>query len=107
MRLPLEFPIVPSGELHFHPYKLAIVQELSERDFNARRNACEALLEHVPQEALVFFTDEAHFYVTGCVNKQNVGYQQPPRTPSEAFAFTTCHRLVCSLISWDYRPMVF
>jgi hypothetical protein len=50
--------------LHFHPYKLAIVQELSERDFDARRNACEALLEHVPQDALVFFTDEAHFYVT-------------------------------------------
>jgi hypothetical protein len=48
-------------ELYFHPYKLAIVQELSERDFNARRNACEALLEHVPQDALVFFTDEAHF----------------------------------------------
>jgi hypothetical protein len=29
-------------ELHFHPYKLAIVPELSECDFNARRNACEA-----------------------------------------------------------------
>jgi len=56
-------------ELHFHPYKLVIVQELSERDFNARRNACEALLEHVPQDALVFFSDEAHFYLTGCVNK--------------------------------------
>jgi hypothetical protein len=26
-------------ELHFHLYKLEIVQELSERDFNARRNA--------------------------------------------------------------------
>jgi hypothetical protein len=67
-------------ELHFHPYKLAIVQELSERDFNVRRNACEALLEHVPQDALVFFTDEAHFYVTGCVNMQNMRYWATDKT---------------------------
>ena len=32
-------------DLHFHPYKMAIVQELYERDFNSRRNACEVLLE--------------------------------------------------------------
>jgi hypothetical protein len=36
-----------------------------------------------------------------------LGYRQPPRTPSEAFAFITCHRLVRNLVSWDYRPMVF
>ena len=48
-------------DLHFHPYKMAIVQELSERDFNSRRDACEVLLEVVPKDAIVFFSHEAHF----------------------------------------------
>ena len=26
-------------ELHFHPYKMVIVQELTERDFTSRKNA--------------------------------------------------------------------
>lgn len=61
-------------DLHFHPYKLAVVQELTERDFVARQNACEALLENLPDDALVFFSDEAHFHLSGCVNKQNMRY---------------------------------
>lgn len=61
-------------ELNFHPYKMAVTQELSERDFIARRNACEALHENLPHDALVFFSDEAHFHISGCVNKQNMRY---------------------------------
>lgn len=61
-------------DLHYHPYKLAIVQELSERDFNSRRNACVAFLENVPEDAIVFFSDEAHFHLSGYVNKQNMRY---------------------------------
>lgn len=61
-------------DLHFHPYKLVIGQELSERDFNSRRNGCEAFLESVPDDAIVFFSDEAHFHLSGCVNKQNMRY---------------------------------
>lgn len=62
------------SDLHFHPYKLAVVQELSARDFVTRQNACEAILENLPQDALVFFTDEAHFHLSGCVNRQNMRY---------------------------------
>jgi hypothetical protein len=61
-------------DLHFHPYKLAVVQELTERDFAARQHACEAFLETLPDDVLVFFSDEAHFHLSGCVNKQNVHY---------------------------------
>lgn len=61
-------------DLHFHPYKLAVVQKLFVRDFLARRNACEALNENLPSDALVFFSDEAHFHLSGCVNKQNMRY---------------------------------
>lgn len=41
--------------LHLHPYKMVIVHEPSERDFNSRMNACEGLLEVVPEDAIVFF----------------------------------------------------
>lgn len=62
------------SELNFHPYKLAVVNELHERDFIARQNACEGLRENLPHDALVFFSDEAHFHISGCVNKQNMRY---------------------------------
>ena len=52
---------------------MGVAQELSERDFIARRNACEALLDNLPQDALVFFSDP-HFHISGCVNKQNMRY---------------------------------
>ena len=50
---------------------MAIVQELSVRDFTSRRNACEALLENVPEDAIVYFSDEAHVHLTGCVNTKH------------------------------------
>ena len=53
-------------------YQMAVVQQLTERDFNARQTACESLLEVLPPDALVFFSDEAHFHISGCVNKQNI-----------------------------------
>jgi hypothetical protein len=60
--------------IHFHPYKLAVVQELTERDFAARQHACEAFLETLPVDAFVFFSDEAHFYLSRSVNMQNMRY---------------------------------
>ena len=60
-------------ELCMHQYKMAAVQQLTERDFNARQTACESL-EGVPPDALVFFSDKAHFHISGCVNKQNMRY---------------------------------
>lgn len=63
-------------ELKFHPYKLTMVQDLKPRDYVARRNACETLLG-MPQDSLVFFSDEAHFHLSGCVNKQNMRYWSP------------------------------
>ncbi|PNF15158.1 hypothetical protein B7P43_G14820 [Cryptotermes secundus] len=61
--------------LHFHPYKMVVVQELSPRDFQNRITACETLLETLPPDTLAFFSDEAHFHISGHVNKQNVHYR--------------------------------
>lgn len=61
------------NNLKFHPYKLAVVHQLTERDFASRLTACEAI-NNLPHDALVFYSDEAHFHLSGCVNKQNMRY---------------------------------
>ena len=38
------------------------MQQLTERDFNARQTAWESLLENLSPDALVFFSDEPHFH---------------------------------------------
>ena len=63
-------------QLNFHFYKLAMVQELNPRDFFARENACETLLGLL-DDTLVFFSDKAHFHLSGSVNKQNMRYWSP------------------------------
>ncbi|PNF28418.1 hypothetical protein B7P43_G16201 [Cryptotermes secundus] len=60
--------------LHFYPYKMVVVQEFSPRDFQNRIMACETLLETLPPDALVFFSDEAYFHLSGYVNMQNMPY---------------------------------
>lgn len=65
-------------DLHHHPYKIQVVQELNENDFAARRQFCETFLGMVEEnEELVhnlWMSDEAHFHLSGFVNKQNFRY---------------------------------
>jgi hypothetical protein len=62
------------AELHFHPYKMVIVQELTQRDWQQRVQACETFIADLPHDAVVLFSDEAHFHISGVVNKQNMRY---------------------------------
>ena len=77
-------------ELRFHAYKMTVVQQLTERDFNARQTACESLLEEVPPDAFVFFSDEVHSHISGCVNKQNMRYWSGDNS-RELFNFLPLH----------------
>lgn len=61
-------------DLRFHPYKMVVVQQLSEQDHENRAIACANILENVPEDAVVFFSDESHFHLSGCVNHQNFRY---------------------------------
>ena len=61
-------------ELHLHPYKMVVAQQLTGRDYVTRQTTCEQLVDTLPNDALVFFSDEAHFHISGCVNKQNMRY---------------------------------
>jgi len=67
-------------DLNFHPYKTVIVQELSDRDMANPRIFSEQLLEMLNDNGVintVLMTDEAHFHLSGYVNKQNYRYWAP------------------------------
>jgi hypothetical protein len=62
------------AELKLHPYKMMLAQELSERDHTNRRAISAEILEQVPAAAVLLSSDEAHFRISGTVNKQNFRY---------------------------------
>ena len=67
-------------DLNFHPYKTAIVQELNDRDMANRRISSEQLLEMLNDDGVIntlLMTDEAHFHLSGYVNKRNFHYWAP------------------------------
>jgi hypothetical protein len=65
-------------DLGFHPYKIQMVQELRPLDFPARLQFCRDFLALVGNNRDVLnnliMSDEAHFHLTGSVNKQNMRY---------------------------------
>jgi hypothetical protein len=66
--------------LSFHPYKIAIFQEFSDRDIANRTISSEQLLEMLNEDGVkstALMTDEAHFHLPGYVNKQNYHYWAP------------------------------
>ena len=75
--------------LHYHQYKIQIVQALNTRDYGARVRFCQEMLGLIGgDEDLVnniWTSDEAHFHISGSVNKQNFRYwsQANPRALHE------------------------
>ncbi|KAF2347113.1 hypothetical protein FHG87_022131 [Trinorchestia longiramus] len=61
-------------DLSFHPYKITNVQELKPTGFENRRNCCHEMLNCIPEPSIFFSSDEAHFHLSGSVNKQNCRY---------------------------------
>ena len=73
--------------LKFHPYKLQILQEITQEGKVARKEFAMTMLDRVDQDndflARIMFSDEATCHVSGKVNKQNVriwGSQNPHST---------------------------
>jgi hypothetical protein len=73
------------ADLKLHPYKMMLAQELSERDHANRRAISAEILEQVPAAAVLLSSDEAHFHISGAVNKQNFHYwaERNPRELQE------------------------
>lgn len=62
----------------FHPYKMQILQEIYEDDFDRRIEFCEVMTHRVNTIPLLLqnicFSDECSFFLNGNVNKQNCRY---------------------------------
>lgn len=61
-------------DLHMHPYKMQVYQELLPPDYEKRVRYCQWFQENVNDDVLntTFFSDEAWFHLTGYVNSQNM-----------------------------------
>lgn len=62
----------------FHPYKVKLIHELSETDFDLRQEFCEQMMEICNRDPMfsrrIIFSDEASFSLHGTVNRQNCRY---------------------------------
>uniref|UniRef100_A0A8C6WVP8 DUF4817 domain-containing protein n=1 Tax=Neogobius melanostomus TaxID=47308 RepID=A0A8C6WVP8_9GOBI len=98
-------------ELHFNPYKMILAQQqLAESDYYVtRQRSCEELVDTLPKDALVFFSDEAHFHLSGSVIKENMRYwsETNPREHHEGPLHSDCHRVVCHFKSRGHRSLLF
>lgn len=61
-------------DLHFHPYKMAIAQQLKPNDYAQRQAFCEQMIDLITDDKILIMSDEAHFHLDGYVNKQNFRY---------------------------------
>ena len=61
--------------LHLYPYKIQLVQSLAPNDYSEWLQFSHWLLQSVDENASfienLFMSDEAHFTLSGCVNRQN------------------------------------
>ncbi|KAJ8921599.1 hypothetical protein NQ315_010505 [Exocentrus adspersus] len=59
----------------YHPYKVYLVQELLEDDYNRRLQFCEEIMRRFDEnngfQRDILFSDEAMFYLNGVVNRHN------------------------------------
>jgi hypothetical protein len=53
---------------------MVVVQELSDRDMANCSTVAERLIRILSDDPIILMTDEAHFSLTGCVNKLNFQY---------------------------------
>lgn len=65
-------------DLNFHPYKMQVAQQLLDRDKVLRLEFCQTLRRLMNQHPTLInnllMSDEAHFHLSGTVNKQNMRY---------------------------------
>lgn len=61
-------------DVHLHPYKIMMGQELTPADWRRRMNCCSGILAAVLPTGILWSSDEAHFRLSGAVNNQHFRY---------------------------------
>jgi hypothetical protein len=60
-------------DINLNPCKMmvVVVRELSDRDMANCNKVAERLIRILFNDVIILKTDEGHFHLSGCVNKQN------------------------------------
>jgi hypothetical protein len=61
-------------DLKFHPYKMRVVQELRATDYEQREDFAIRMQVLFEENEITIMSDEAHFHLSGEVNKPNLRY---------------------------------
>jgi hypothetical protein len=88
---------------------MMVVQELNQRDWVNRSDSCQAIPQNV-QENDVLSSDEAHFHLSGCINKQNFRYwaENTPRQLHERSLHSQRVTIWCAVADFGViGPYVF
>lgn len=68
---------IVKNDLHYRPYKMQIVQALQPLHYNSRLHFSQAMLHVIRNGVLTTYgwvlSEEAHFPLSGLINKQNLG----------------------------------
>jgi hypothetical protein len=84
----------------FHLYKVQLVQVLSDRNGEDLQRFCEQFRELLSDDDLqdnLIMTDEAHFHLSGYINKQNVRYWAPDNPVKCLSVRITLPMLLCGV----------
>jgi hypothetical protein len=98
-------------DLAFHPYNLCIVQQLKATDYQQREDFAvrmQVLLEE-HANTIILMSDEAHFHLSGEVNKQNFRYwgSENPRNMHEKSLHTQRVTVRCAIANFDVIGLYF
>lgn len=61
-------------DLNFQSYNMVVVQQLSDPDTENRRTFSEKFLNGLTDDGVILMSDEARFFLSGTVNKQDFRY---------------------------------
>jgi len=61
-------------DFKFHPYKMCVVQEPRATDYEQREDFAIRMQVLLEENEIIIMSDEAHFHLSGEVNKQNLRY---------------------------------
>jgi hypothetical protein len=97
------------ADLKLHSYKMMLAQELSERDHANRRAISAEILEQVPAAAVYLSGDEAHFHISGAVNKYNFCYwaEPNPHELQERPLHSPCVTVLCAVADFSVIDQYF
>jgi len=97
-------------DLHYHLYKIQIVQAVNTHKYGALVRFCQEMLDLIGEDEdlvnNIWMSDEAHFLVSGFVNKQNFRYwsQANPRALHEKPLHSQKVTVWCAISSsfWEW-----